>query len=191
MARTKDRPPKHRLRLVRNHSSRNGAPINAIAVHSTEGVDIPNSLRDLDALYNWFNNPASQASSHIGVDGDGNIDVYVMRDKKAWTILQLNSLTWNIEFVAKAAQSSGAWEERQIKNAAKYAAYVCLKEGIPAQRGTVKVVSGWPVIGRKGIIRHSDLTNAGFGSHTDPGANFPMREFIDAVRFYKKNGWEV
>lgn len=191
MARTTDRPPDHRRRIVRNQSSRMGAPIQAVAVHSTEGVDIPDSLRDLDGLHSWFNNPRSEASSHIGVDGDAHIDLYVERGMKAWTILQLNPVTWNIEFVAKAAQSAAAWEERQIKAAAKYAAYVCLKEGIPAQRGNVRKVNGWPVISKKGIIRHSDLTNAGFGTHTDPGPNFPMGDFIDAVRFYKRNGWEV
>ena len=174
-------------RLVRNQSSRNGAPIQAIAVHSTEGQDIPGSRRDLDALFSWFNNPDSQASSHIGVDGDGHIDVYVYRQRKAWTILQLNPVTWNIEFVGKAAQSS--WEDKQIRRAAQYAAYVALKEGIPAQRGVVRNVSGFPVISRKGIITHKQLTDAGFGTHTDPGPSFPIQDFIRYVQYYKRRGW--
>jgi N-acetyl-anhydromuramyl-L-alanine amidase AmpD len=173
-ARTKTEPPSHTTHIVRNQSSRNGRNVSAVAVHSTESQDRPGTTADLVAIRNWFDNPASQASSHIGIDGAGNTELWVHSDKKAWTILDLNSVTCNIEFIARAAQSTSEWEEAQIKQGARWAAYWCVRYGLPAQRG---------------IITHKQLTDAGFGSHTDPGAGFPMARFIELTQYYRRNGW--
>lgn len=189
--RTVTEAPKHTTHIVRNRSSRNGAPVQAIAVHSTESADIPGSTKDLVAIRNWFDNPKSNASSHIGIDGAGNTEVWVHSNEKAWTILQLNSVTCNIEFVGRAAQSSSDWEESQLKQGAKWVAYWGKLYGIPMQKGNVRAVSGWPVISKKGVIRHSDLTHAGFGTHTDPGwSTALMTEFLEYCRWYRKNGWK-
>jgi N-acetyl-anhydromuramyl-L-alanine amidase AmpD len=187
--RQKSKPPELAAHLIdTNFSSRNGAPIQAIAVHSTESWDRP-GWDDLHGVRSWFNNPVADASSHVGIDGEGHIERWVRDADKAWTILQLNPVTLNIEFVARASQPRSDWEEKQIKAGAQMAAYWCVKYGIRAQRGAVKNVNGWPVVTTKGIIKHSDLTKAGFGTHTDPGANFPMKRFIELVQWYKRNGW--
>lgn len=191
MARSKTRPPLHTTHIVRNQSDRLGHNISAVAIHSTESQDIPHSRDDLVSIRNWFDNPQSQASAHVGVDGDGHAELWVHSDKKAWTILNLNSVTCNIEFVARAAQSSSAWEEDQLKKGAQWAAYWGLKYGIPAQRGVVRNVAGNAVVTKKGIITHKQLTDAGFGSHVDPGTGFPMSEFLQHVRWYKQHGWLV
>src|SRR5215213_10453306 len=104
--RTKTEPPNTTRNYVRNRSSRVFAPIQAVAVHSTESQDLPGTTRDLDGIETWFDNPASQASSHIGIDGDGNSRVWVPAEQKAWTILDLNPVTLNIEFVGRAAQET-------------------------------------------------------------------------------------
>lgn len=189
--RQKTEPPKHTTHIVKNQSSRLGAPIQAIAVHSTESQDIPGSTRDLVAIRNWFDNPASEASSHIGVDGEGNSEVWVHSPEKAWTILQLNPVTLNIEFVARAGQSKVAWEDEQYRIGAQWAAYWALKYDIPAARGEVRNNHGFPIISKKGVIRHKDLTDAGFGSHVDPGPNFDMARFLRYMRYYKRHGWVV
>lgn len=189
--RTKTEPPAHTTHIVRNQSSRRGSPVLCIAAHTTEGVDIPHSIKDLTSLDGWFDNPASDASSHIGVDGDGHSRVWVHSNMKAWTILDANPFTCNIEFIGKAAQSKVAWEEAQLKMGAKWAAYWCLKYGIPAQRGQVRNIQGQCVCTKKGIITHLDVTRAGFGSHVDPGPNFPMARFIKLTQYYKKYGWVV
>jgi N-acetyl-anhydromuramyl-L-alanine amidase AmpD len=191
MARTKTEPPAHTTHIVRNQSSRNGRTVSAVAVHSTESQDIPGSTDDLVAIRNWFDNPASQASSHIGIDGAGNTEVWVHSDRKAWTILDLNSVTCNIEFIGRAAQPASAWEESQIKQGARWAAYWCLMFDIPAQRGVVRNVAGNAVVTKKGIITHKQLTDAGFGSHVDPGPQFPMQDFLRYTRYFKQNGWVV
>src|SRR3954454_19837263 len=112
--RTKTAPPTHKTFLVCNQSERRG-PVLAIAVHSTESADIPGSTQDLVSIRNWFNNPASQASSHIGIDGAGNTEMWVHSNRKAWTIGAANSWTVNIEFIGRAAQGAGQWEDAQIR----------------------------------------------------------------------------
>lgn len=188
--RTKTEPPKHTTHIVRNQSERH-SPILAIAVHSTESNNIPNSIADLRGVGNWFDNVASDASSHIGIDRDANSELWVHSDKKAWTILDANPFTLNIEFVAFAAQAKNLWVEDQLKEGAKWAAYWCVKYGIPAQRGMVRNVHGQCVCTKKGIITHLDVTAAGFGTHQDPGPNFPMVRFIELIQYYKRNGWTL
>lgn len=189
--RYKDRPPEHSTFNVRNCSSRRGAPIQAIALHSTESQDLPGTTDDLKGIRSWFDNPNSQASSHIGVDGDGHSERWVRAESKAWTILELNPVTLNIEFVGRAAQRSDQWEEAQLKTGAKWAAYWAIRFDLPLQRGALKRINGWPVVNKRGVIRHSDLTAIGFGSHTDPGQNFPMRHFLDLAQFYRRRGWTL
>lgn len=186
--RTKHEPPNFTRHEVRNQSQRRG-PVLAVAVHSTESQDIPGTTKDLVSIRNWFNNPASDASSHIGIDGDANCELWVPSDRKAWTIGAANSFTCNIEFVARAGQTKTAWEDDQLKHGAKWAAYWAIKYGIPAQKGNVKNINGLCVCTKKGVIRHSDVTAAGFGTHGDPGDNFDMVKFLRYMQFYKSNGW--
>lgn len=188
--RTKTAPPSHSTHIVRNQSERRG-PVLAVAVHSTESQDLPGTTDDLRSIRNWFDNPASQASSHIGIDGAGNTEMWVHSNRKAWTIGAANSFTENIEFVARAAQPGSAWEEQQIKQGARWAAYWCIQYDLPVQKGNVRNINGLCVCTKKGIIRHSDVTAAGFGSHTDPGPAFPMDDFLDATRFYVRRGWTL
>lgn len=190
MTRTKTEPPKYTKHLLdRNFSDRHGAPIQAIALHSTESSD-RTGWDDLHGVRSWFNNAESQASSHLGIDGEGHTELWVPSTKKAWTILQLNPVTLNIEFVGRAGQAAKEWEEAQLKAGARWAAYWGARFDIPMTRGAVKNNHGAPIISRKGVIRHSDLTDAGFGSHTDPGPTFPMERFMELARYYRRYGWE-
>jgi N-acetyl-anhydromuramyl-L-alanine amidase AmpD len=186
--RTKTKAPAHETFLVRNQSERRG-PILAVAVHSTESADLPDTRDDLVAIRHWFDNSRSQASSHIGIDGSGNTELWVHSNKKAWTIGAANSWTLNIEFVARAAQKAKDWEEEQIKQGARWLAYWSLKYEIPIQQAYCRGVHGQCVCVTPGVLRHSDVTAAGFGSHTDPGPKFPMDDFLDAGRWYRHNGW--
>jgi len=187
--RTFDRP-NGQVHLVRNRSSRRGARVVGIGIHSTESQDLHGTRDDLKSIRNWFNNPISDASSHIGIDGDTGTEVWVPDAEKAWTILDLNPITLNIEFIGRAAQPKRDWEEAQIKKGAKWAAFWCRKYNFPARRGVVKKINGQAVITTSGIITHFQLTQAGFGTHTDPGSNFPMRDFLDATQWYKRHGWQ-
>jgi N-acetyl-anhydromuramyl-L-alanine amidase AmpD len=188
--RTKTQAPRHKTFIVRNQSERRG-PVLAIIVHSTESADLPGTTDDLRAIRNWFDNPASQASSHIGIDGQGNTELWVHSQRKAWTAGAANGWSVNIEFIGRAAQPGSAWEEAQIKQGARWAAYWALKYDLPIQVGNARNINGLCVCTKKGVLRHSDITAAGFGSHTDPGRNFPMDDLLSATRYYVKKGWTV
>lgn len=183
------RPEYHKHLLDRNFSERLGAPIQAIALHSTESLDIQHSWDDIHGVRNWFNNPQAQASSHLGIDGDGHVEQWVEDHMKAWTILDLNRVTLNIEFVGRAAQPTKDWEAAQLRAGARWIAYWAQEHDIPIRRGAVKNVHGVAVVTRPGVILHSDLTAAGFGSHTDPGKNFPIWRILRTARYYRDNGW--
>lgn len=188
MALTRSRPPEYSAHLLdRNYSTRWGTP-RAIAIHTTESHDRP-GVSDLQSLHDWFNYWRSRASSHIGVDGEGHVWQFVASDKKAWTIGQLNSWTLNIELIGFASQSKAQFEDAQLKAAARWCAYWGHKYSIPMQRGSVEKVTWRPVIVRKGIIKHSDLSRIGYGSHYDPGPNFPMDKFLDYCKHYYREGW--
>jgi hypothetical protein len=195
--RTKTEAPNHKEFQVKNWSSRNGTKIHAIMAHTTESADIPDSQQDLDGIQSWFNNPVSEASSWIGVDGEAHSRLWVPGAKKAWTMghFDVNSWTLNIEFVGRAAQPESAWETVQLKHGAKWAAYailnykICTIDPENVRRSQlVKGVSG-PFFKVDGLGRHKDLTDIGIGTHTDPGNNFPMQDWIDMVQYYCKNGW--
>lgn len=191
MAKRRVKRPKQRKRLVRNQSSRYGAKIQAIAIHTTEGHNRPGRA-DLNSLFSWFNNPDSESSSHISIDDEAHTDRYVMDSKKAWTILQLNAVTLNIELVGFAATLRKIWKKKyrkQLKKTAKWIAYWSKKHDIPIRRGKVGVRAGYPYIAKTGVITHADLTRAGFGSHQDPGKGFPMKLLLTLAKYYARRGW--
>jgi hypothetical protein len=84
----------------------------------------------------------------------------------------------NIEFIGRAAQPGKAWEDEQIRQGARWAAYWALKYDIPVQKANVRNVNGLCVCTRKGVLRHSDVTAAGFGTHQDPGPAVPDGRFL-------------
>ena len=162
------RPNVVHRRDVRNQSSRNGVKPWLIVIHTTEGQNLPGSARDLIGLGGWFDNPASQASSHVATDSDAQSARYVRDDQKAWTSAAFNSVSLNIEQVGFASRTRAWWNTRdreQLRETARWIAEWSLEFDIPirSSRG-----------GRRpGIARHSELGLAG-GGHSDPGAGFPM-----------------
>jgi N-acetyl-anhydromuramyl-L-alanine amidase AmpD len=93
--------------------------------------------------------------------------------------------------VARAAQPAAAWEDAQIKQGARWLAYWAIRYDIPIQKANCQNINGLCVCTRKGVLRHSDVTAAGFGTHTDPGPAFPMDDFLTTARWYRKNGWTL
>jgi hypothetical protein len=180
--RTKTRAPAHTRRLVSNYSSRNGSPIEGIAIHTTEGGT-------LSSVHGMFCDSATQASSTIGVDAR-RCEVWVPATKKAWTMgdYEINARTLNIENIGFAGWPTKAWHEEQVKINGRWIAYWSLRFRLPVQRGDIDMVEGQARIVKKGVLRHKDLTDAGVGSHVDPGS-FPVEEALEYGRWYVKNGW--
>lgn len=174
---------------VRNQSARvPGSRVQALAVHSTESHPRPGN-GDIDAIQSWFDNPASQASSHYVIDDAGRSRQLVPEDRKAWTIGAANSWTVNYELIGFASFSAKQWNWRQLKKLAQHLAYSSRQHGVPLRRGKVGG-SGTCVCTRSGVITHFDVTKAGFGSHTDPGSGFPMVRVLAMAKYYKRRGWK-
>lgn len=179
--------PRTGLATVRNQSDRvPGSKIQALAIHSTESHPRPGN-GDIDAIQNWFDNPASQASSHYVIDDAGRSRQLVLEQRKAWTIGLANSWTVNYELIGFAA---GVWKHRaQLKKLAQHLAYSSREHGVPLRKGRVGNVGGRCVCTKTGVIFHSDVTAAGFGSHTDPGKRFPLAAVLASARWYRRRGW--
>ena len=167
-----------------NSSGRNGTTIDAIFLHTSDGVTGDNAARDLT---NFLCNPASQVSYHYAASqaSDGGVTVYdvVDTDDMSWSVLSANARSINYCF----AGSFAAWTRAQWMQQAKaidVVAYLvvqdCKKYGIPT-----KVIAP-PYTGRiPGISDHRYVTKVlGDGSHTDVGDNFPWDVFTAAVSKY-------
>lgn len=157
--------------IVRNQSSREGGRPHLIILHTTQGHDRP-GLSDLESLAAEFNDPASQASSHMATDGEGHIARYVYDKFKAWSVCSFNPYTLNIEQVGFAEFSTAQWFQRplQLKATAAICAQWSFEWGIPLRKG--RIGSGLE-IKRDGILQHKDLGILGCG-HVDCGSGYPQ-----------------
>lgn len=156
---------------VANQSSREGGRPHLMVLHTTEGHNAP-GLTDLVGLEAEFNDPSSEASSHVATDGDGNIARYVPDKMKAWTVCSFNPYTLNIEQVGFASSTRKEWFEKplQLKAAAVILAEWSIAWGVPLQNA--KIGSGLE-IKRDGVCQHKDLGSTGCG-HTDCGPGYPQ-----------------
>lgn len=164
-----------------NQSDRSVTAPNLIVIHSTESHDVPRSAQDLRSVAAWFNNPAAQASSHVIVDADGNSARCVTDDKKAWTCVNFNSVSLNIEQIGFASFGRLKWRARwrEIRESARWIARWSRKYGIPIRKGEVSGSS----VTRSGVTTHAALGQAG-GGHVDPGP-YPLRRVLILARLYR------
>lgn len=160
-------------------SSRGGAQILWATLHSAEGA------RTVQSLFDFFNRNQN-ASSHAGADGYGLTGPWVPDERAAWTLLNGNSRSLNLELCGFARWTreqwlsegwvDGVWNPRQmIRNAAAWAREKCDRHGLPRRWLTLDQIRR----GERGIIMHADYTYAtGDGDHTDLGKNFPKDVFM-------------
>jgi peptidoglycan hydrolase-like protein with peptidoglycan-binding domain len=155
---------------VRNQSSRRGLRPRIIVLHTTEGHNRP-GLSDLRGLVAFFDSPASQVSSHVANDADGNHARIVPDEAKAWTQRAFNAVALSIEQIGFAGQSS--WPEAQLRNTALWIAHWSRRWGIPIVRST-----------RHGVCQHVDLGAAG-GGHRDCGDGYPFERVLALARAFR------
>jgi hypothetical protein len=153
---------------VSNQSSRNGRKPRIIVLHTTEGHNRP-GLSDLQGLVSMFDNPATQASSHIGNDAEGNDARMVPDDRKAWTQAQFNPIALSIEQIGFAADS-GSMSQKQLANTAAWIAHWSRKYDIPIRHSTTH-----------GVCQHRDLGAAG-GGHSDCGPAYPFNKVLSMAK---------
>ena len=157
-----------------NYSSRGGASIRLIVLHTAEGA------RTIESLGSFFSNPSAQVSSHVGADDKQNtIGEYVKRGNKAWTSANANPVAVQIEMCAFAAWSKSEWNNHRnmLDNCAKWIREESDILGIPITRLSSSQAQG----SGRGVCQHVDLGAWG-GSHHDCGSGFPMDEVLNMAR---------
>lgn len=167
-----------------NQSARVAVPLCLITLHDTEGANLPDSIKDLVGLGDFFARPSVQASSHVADDSDGNSARFVSDHAKAWHCAGFNSYSLGIEQIGFASESRVTWRKswRQLRETARWIAYWSIKYGIPIRRAIVDDNDGTVI--RSGVIRHMDLGVIG-GGHSDPGPNYPFSRVLLLARVFK------
>lgn len=161
--------------MVLPSSSRGGIGIDWAALHSAEGA------RTVGSLFDFFNR-GQHASSHAGADGYQLSEPWVPDERAAWTLLNGNPRSLNLELCGFAHWTreewlsegwvDGVWNPRQmIRHAAQWLREKCDKHNIPRRLLTPEEVGR----GERGIIDHFRYTvGKKDGNHTDVGKNFPF-----------------
>jgi hypothetical protein len=155
------------------YSSRGGASVRLIVVHTAEGATT------IESLGSWFQNPSAQCSSHAGADDKVNtIGEYVDQDK-AWTQADYNPVAVSIELCGFAAWTASDWaaHPNMLDNCAKWIAEEAKALGIPITKLSASEAQG----SGRGVCQHADL-GAGGGGHWDCGSSFPMDDVLDMAR---------
>lgn len=170
-------------------SSRNGATVRLVVVHTGEGI-----LKAADLAA--FLDDNDEASAHAAVDADTLIAPLVLYDRAAWTLGTGNAISDNIELAAFAQMTRDQWLSRgdvnfyvthlnrnvtvrrpydMLRLAAQWVGSRCRARGIPIQHVTPLEIRN----GAAGICGHNDYNEAyDAGDHWDPGTGFPWDEFI-------------
>jgi hypothetical protein len=153
-----------------SYSSRGGAAVRLLVVHTAEGA------RTIESLGSFFANPANQVSSHAGADDKVNtIGVYVRKADKAWTAADYNPVACQIELCGFAAWDSAEWHNHpnMLENCASWIREEAASFGIPIVKLSPAAAQG----AGRGVCQHRDLGSGG-GGHSDCGDGFPIDEVI-------------
>ena len=163
-----------------NSSSRNGARVLWVVLHTTEGILTVAGLRAWTA---WPGSSHASADA-AGVLADGAPDGFVDYSRAAWTLRNGNPYSDNCELCGFAGWTRAQWLERPLllRRAAEWLARRCRARGIGRPvRLTLAQIRGRTALG---VIDHGDYTDAtGDGSHWDVGDGFPWDVVLaDAAR---------
>jgi N-acetylmuramoyl-L-alanine amidase len=154
-----------------NYSSRGGATVRLIVLHTAEGA------RTYQSLGSFFGSSSSGVSSQVGIDDTLNtVGEYVARGNKAWTQGNANPVSTSAEMCAFAAWSASEWSKHQVmlENTATWIAEEATAFKIPIVRLNASQAQG----SGRGVCQHIDLGSWG-GGHVDCGPAFPMNDVLN------------
>ena len=162
-----------------NKTSPRRGPVRILVLHTTEGA------QSYQSLGGFFANPASQVSSHVGIDDTpGVIGEYVKRGDAAWTAAAMNHPGVHAEFCTPSGAADGwsraTWMTKHHQMLVNAAAWLAEESRILS----VPLVSLTPAQAQgtgRGVCQHSDLGPLG-GGHHDCGAGFPMDYVLQLAR---------
>lgn len=156
-----------------NMSSRGGSKPRLLVLHTSEGAT------SYQSLGNYFANPSSEVSSHVGIDDTPNtVGEYVGRSNKAWTSCNANPVAVQAELCTPSGGyqwTTAQWNthSQMLANTAAWLAEESAANGIPLVKLSPSQAQG----GSAGVCQHADLGSWGCG-HVDCGAGFPIDQVI-------------
>jgi hypothetical protein len=160
---------------TQSYSSRGGATVRTIVLHTAEGA------QTIEDLGHFFQNTANQVSSHTGADDKrGMIGEYVTRGNKAWTAANANPIAVQLELCGFASWSRNTWlnsHGNMLHNAADWIAEEAKKFGLPITELSPSQAQG----SGRGVCQHIDFGAWG-GGHVNCGDGFPMDKVLEWAR---------
>jgi hypothetical protein len=175
------------VRIVGNQSSREGSRPELIVIHTTfdprSGPAVVRNqpgLGDLERLGAWFDDPRTEASSHVANDAEGNDARYVPDRREAWTEAAFNPVSLSIEQIGSAALDRREWlynRRPQLEDTARWIAVWHRRWGIPIRRA--ETADG--IVLSSGVATHDQLGASG-GGHHDPGEGYPLGYVLKLAR---------
>ncbi|WP_326700735.1 amidase [Streptomyces sp. NBC_01754] len=139
-----------------NYAAGRSAPVDKVVVHVTQG--------SYAGAISWFQNPASEVSSHYVVrSSDGEITQMVRDKDTAYHARSANSSSLGIEHEGYVDDPSW-FTDPMYRSSAALTAHLCDRYGIPKDRTHV--------------IGHSEAPG---NDHTDPGANWDWTSYMRLV----------
>lgn len=161
-------------------STSKGRDVDLLVIHDMEYPEVP---RGAEWCAEFFAGPqAPQASAHYAIDRD--LVVQCVRDVDiAWHAPGANDQGIGIEHAGYANQSRTDWldaySSAELAVSAKLAARLSATYRIPIVWLDAAALK---TKGARGITGHRDVSLAFGGTHTDPGLNFPIDEYLRLIR---------
>jgi len=151
--------------------------VQLIVLHSEEAPKTEGRARNVAHFFQ-----TASASAHFCVD-DKEIVQCVKLEDTAFQCKNANANGIGIEHSGFAAQSAAEWQDPYSKAmfdlSTDLAAQLCKKFNIPAQAASF-VGPQNPTVVKPGFVMHKDVPL--HGTHTDPGAHFPLAAYIEEVQ---------
>ncbi len=154
-----------------------------ITVHATCGGETSRSAEDLAHML-ALPDLSPPRSAHYGVDSDSAVQC-VQDMHIAWHCGHHgNQRSIGVEFCGQASQTRAQWLDAaslaELQLGARLVATLCGRYAIPRQLLTAPEL----LAGKKGVTTHAEVAKAwpADTNHSDPGAGFPLIDFIRAVQ---------
>lgn len=170
-----------KYKAVHSSGARTSALVRYIVLHSTEGDTAQGAAE-------WFTNEASGGSANLVVDD--KVCYRTLDDLRIpWAAPPLNTAGFHIEQAGYAKWTRAQWMAHAvtIDRAAYKASLRCQRFKIPpvlldVARLKADFAKHTPT---GGVVTHATISAAFHDStHTDPGAGYPMDQFLRRLSFY-------
>lgn len=156
-----------------------GRRVDWVVLHTAE---VPETATSAEAVARYFATTERIASAHFCVDSDSIVQC-VSLDDVAFAAPGANANGVQIEMSGRANQGRAGWADAystaMLARTADLVAALCDRYDLPV----VAIEPSGLRQGLRGITTHHAVTLAFRRStHADPGPNFPMADFLEAVR---------